>query len=111
MQQGGEPDLQSFLVKHIKGTLNFNVGTEGIQAAFDAARQQADQHRQDAFEEFKRLYNLSPDAEAVLDQLVEETPEDLFGDSPIEIDFDLMAEFLSKLTDEEFDELLYPFGK
>jgi hypothetical protein len=68
-----------------------------------------DQHRQETYEEFKRLYHLSPDAEAVLEQLVEET--DLFGDAPIAIDFDLMAEFLTKLTDEEFDELLYPFGK
>ena len=100
-----------FLVKHIKGTLNLNIGTEEIQAAFDAARQHTDQHRQDAYEEFKRLYKLSPDAEALMDKITEETPEDLFGDAPIEIDFDLMAEFLATLTDEEFDELLYPFGK
>ncbi len=44
-----------------------------------------------------------------MEQLIEDPLNDPLGE--IELDFDLMAEFFAKLTPEEFDELLYPFGK
>lgn len=105
MQQGGEPDLQSFLIKHIKGTLNLNAGIEGIQSAFSAAHQQSEANRQAAFEEFQRLYQLSPEAEGMLDRIIDDPL------AAVELDLNAIAELFASLSQEELIGLLYPAGQ